>query len=274
MKHVNFEAHHSKLFRHQFGIHLRHGLDIRIMLHRYSQERQCDGHKDFQFKLIENNRCIHTWIQRPSIGHPNGSLYFSLYDNKSIPIGRYALTVNAFCSEKQVHLCDVNVMFNPWLNHDVDQKLTKERTPRPNLMASNDSITSEYIDNNFGFIWAGEQVAIPWNYGINSQVVIDAKNALTQMMSRLERSDPLLYSRTLTQLIGRDVLYGRWDGYYDDGVEPTQWVGSEAILKRWIQTRRPVRYAQCWVFAAILTTILRASGSYPCSYCDNLWKPP
>lgn len=80
------------------------------------------------------------------------------------------------------------------------------------------------------------------------------------MMSQTVRSDPILYSRTLTELIGNNVLYGRWDDSYSDGVEPTQWVGSEDILKCWLRTKRPVRYTQCWVFAAILIAILRASG--------------
>ena len=65
-------------------------------------------------------------------------------------------------------------------------------------------LTSEYVNNRFGFIWIGGRVVIH----VNSQVVSNAKNALTRMMSQEERSDPILYSRTLTEIIGNDVLYG------------------------------------------------------------------
>ena len=67
-------------------------------------------------------------------------------------------------------------------------------------------------------------------------------------MSQTEISNEVLYSCALTRLIGSNVLYGQWDGRYGDGVEPSQWVGSEEILKRWLQSGQRVCYAQCWVF--------------------------
>ena len=52
-------------------------------------------------------------------------------------------------------------------------------------------------------------------------------------------------------------LVGKWSGEdkdYADGVMPTSWSGSEAILKQYLATRRPVKYGQCWVFGGTLTT--------------------
>ena len=52
-------------------------------------------------------------------------------------------------------------------------------------------------------------------------------------------------------------LVGKWSGNdedYADGVMPTSWSGSEAILKQYLDTRRPVKYGQCWVFGGTLTT--------------------
>ena len=125
--------------------------------------------------------------------------------------------------KKTVHLTDLNVMFNP-LPAEWDKDDTRARR-----QATNDVLMTEYIGNNCGYIWTGS-VAIPWNYAVGSQVVTSARNTLIQLMSPSERSNEVLYSRALTRLIGRYVLYGRWDGRYSDGVEPTQWVGSEAIL--------------------------------------------
>lgn len=53
------------------------------------------------------------------------------------------------------------------------------------------------------------------------------------------------------------ILVGLWSGNdkdYADGTDPTSWSGSEAILKEYMKTKKPVKYAQCWVFGGTLTT--------------------
>ena len=53
------------------------------------------------------------------------------------------------------------------------------------------------------------------------------------------------------------ILVGLWssnDEDYADGTQPTAWSGSEAILQEYMDTKRPVKYAQCWVFGGTLTT--------------------
>lgn len=51
------------------------------------------------------------------------------------------------------------------------------------------------------------------------------------------------------------VLAGRWDNQYSDGVSPMSWIGSVEILRRWSKFGcQPVRYGQCWVFAAVACT--------------------
>lgn len=32
------------------------------------------------------------------------------------------------------------------------------------------------------------------------------------------------------------VLTGRWDGCYEDGISPTKWTGSVAILQKYMET--------------------------------------
>lgn len=86
---------------------------------------------------------------------------------------------------------------------------------------------------------------IPWDYAVGSKAVTDSTSALLRMMSPAQRSDKVLYSRALSELIGKYVIRGRWDGHYGDGMDPTQWVGSEGILSRWLKTKTPVRYGQC-----------------------------
>ncbi|MBA4719388.1 MAG: hypothetical protein HRO68_09955 [Nitrosopumilus sp.] len=121
------------------------------------------------------------------------------------------------------------------------------------------AFTDEYINNNYGFIWVGGQ-AIYWNYAVGSDVVAESVRRLADLMSPAERTNAVTYSRALTRVINQHVLLGRWDGNYGDGIEPTRWVGSEDILRLWLQSGgQKVRYGQCWVFAALLTTLLRAS---------------
>lgn len=53
----------------------------------------------------------------------------------------------------------------------------------------------------------------------------------------------------------RGILLGRWHGSYQGGVNPTEWSGSADILQSWaLSDCSPVRYGQCWVFAAVLCT--------------------
>uniref|UniRef100_A0A1X7UJE9 Transglutaminase-like domain-containing protein n=1 Tax=Amphimedon queenslandica TaxID=400682 RepID=A0A1X7UJE9_AMPQE len=59
------------------------------------------------------------------------------------------------------------------------------------------------------------------------------------------------------------ALIGLWssnDDDYADGTSPTSWSGSEAILTQYMSDKKPVRYAQCWVFGGTLTTVLRTIG--------------
>ena len=245
MKEENLEVHNAKIFRHQAGLHVRHDLDVHLAL-----KFQDYCYDPFDFELVGNdNMTVFTWSKRPLI--QQGEFHFRLHINPNISVGHYTLDTSNPCAKQSVRLCDINVMFNPW--HD---SLHRDKVRR---QATNNGFEMEYLQNNFGYIWLS-YLAIPWDYAVGSKVVTQSKNRLTAMMTSTERSNQVQYSRALTRLIGSIVLYGRWDGNYNGGVNPSQWVGSEEILSRWLATRAPVRYAQCWVFAAILTSILRASG--------------
>lgn len=51
------------------------------------------------------------------------------------------------------------------------------------------------------------------------------------------------------------VLKGNWSNDFEKGVHPSKWTGSADILKKWAQSNcSPVRYGQCWVFAAVMCT--------------------
>lgn len=51
------------------------------------------------------------------------------------------------------------------------------------------------------------------------------------------------------------VLLGKWTDGYEGGVSPMFWKGSVEILRNWgAQACQPVRFGQCWVFAAVACT--------------------
>jgi hypothetical protein len=56
------------------------------------------------------------------------------------------------------------------------------------------------------------------------------------------------------------LLVGNWSGKYEDGKAPTTWFSSPEIYQQYYKTNRPVKYGQCWVFAGVMTTALRALG--------------
>uniref|UniRef100_A0A914WEB6 Transglutaminase-like domain-containing protein n=1 Tax=Plectus sambesii TaxID=2011161 RepID=A0A914WEB6_9BILA len=57
------------------------------------------------------------------------------------------------------------------------------------------------------------------------------------------------------------ILEGKWAAEeFTDGIAPSQWTGSAEILRAFDKFGLPVQYAQCWVFAGVVTTILRALG--------------
>lgn len=81
-----------------------------------------------------------------------------------------------------------------------------------------------------------------------------------QMKGR-NRSDPVKIARALSAACNvqddNGMLVGNWgkdDDDYSGGTHPTKWVGSSAIIQSYFSRKRPVKYAQCWVYAGVLTT--------------------
>ena len=65
------------------------------------------------------------------------------------------------------------------------------------------------------------------------------------------------------------VLTGRWDGNYADGMSPVTWNSSIKIMAKYImQDYSPVKYGQCWVFSAVVVSLMRCLG-IPCRSVTN-----
>lgn len=67
----------------------------------------------------------------------------------------------------------------------------------------------------------------------------------------------------------RGVLKGNWSGDFKQGMNPSLWTGSGDILRQWAKSGySPVKYGQCWVYAAVMCTVMRVLG-VPCRVVTN-----
>lgn len=151
---------------------------------------------------------------------------------------------------------DVYVIFNPWCKHD--------ETYMPKT-----SDLEEYVLNDDGMYFYGTKYQIgwaPWYQGQFEDTAIECVFSLLNKsgLNYTYWRNPHQVIRALSALINSQdddgVLVGNWSGDYSDGVEPTDWTGSISILKEYMETGKPVKYGQCWVFGSLFTTAMRAIG--------------
>eukprot|EP00062_Callorhinchus_milii_P002854 gi/632939973/ref/XP_007883792.1/ PREDICTED: protein-glutamine gamma-glutamyltransferase 2-like [Callorhinchus milii] len=165
---------------------------------------------------------------------------------------------------RRYQLAEFVLLFNPWCSDDC-------------VHLEDDDLCEEYVMNENGLIYYGDQYWIrdmPWNFGQFDEGILDIcfklldnslKYKRNPLKDQSQRNDPVYISRVVSSMVNSNdengVVQGRWDGNYSSGVSPTRWNGSIKILRQWIQSGfRPVRYGQCWVFAAVACTVLRCLG--------------
>ncbi|XP_021551119.1 protein-glutamine gamma-glutamyltransferase 5 [Neomonachus schauinslandi] len=182
-------------------------------------------------------------------------------------VGRYLLKVHIDSFQRSVtayQLGEFILLFNPWC-------------PEDSVYLDSEPQRQEYVVNDYGFIYQGNKNWIhpcPWNYGQFEETVIDICLELLDKSLNFQidpatdcalRGSPVYISRVVCAMINSNddngVLNGNWSENYLDGINPAEWTGSVAILKEWHATGcQPVRYGQCWVFAAIMCTVMRCLG--------------
>ncbi|XP_026248077.2 protein-glutamine gamma-glutamyltransferase 5 isoform X1 [Urocitellus parryii] len=195
------------------------------------------------------------------------SLEVSLCPPPMAAVGRYLLKVRIESFQGPVtayQLGEFILLFNPWCTGDA-------------VYLDSEPQRQEYVMNDYGFIYQGNKNWIrpcPWNYGQFEENIIHIclklldKSLNFQIDSAIDcalRGSPVYISRVVCAMINSNddngVLNGNWSENYTDGVNPAEWTGSVAILKQWHATGcQPVRYGQCWVFAAVMCTVMRCLG--------------
>ncbi|XP_041647720.1 protein-glutamine gamma-glutamyltransferase K-like [Cheilinus undulatus] len=177
-------------------------------------------------------------------------------------IGRYQLTVETNCPDGQAVSThnpdnDIYMLFNPWCEDDT-------------VFMDSEDEQQEYVLNDIGRIYYGTQNQIgvrTWNYGQFDDGI------LAVCLFVLEKSgthssgwrDPINVVRIISAMVNSPdddgILEGNWSGDYSLGTSPAVWSGSVEILTEYHKNKgTPVRYGQCWVFAGVVTTVLRCLG--------------
>lgn len=194
-------------------------------------------------------------------------LCVSLCSPSNARVGHYRLTLEASTEYQgsSFHLGEFVLLFNAW--HPEDSVYLREEDER-----------REYVLSQQGFIYMGSHdyiTSTPWNFGqFEDEILsiclnmldINPKFLRDQNLDCSRRNDPVYIGRVVSAMVNcndedHGVLLGRWDNHYEDGMSPMAWIGSVDILKRWKNLGcQPVKYGQCWVFAAVACTVMRCLG--------------
>ncbi|KAM8823302.1 coagulation factor XIII A chain-like [Spinachia spinachia] len=151
---------------------------------------------------------------------------------------------------------DMYLLFNAWC-------------PEDPVYLPNASEREEYVLNDHGVIYQGSVGSVTyreWIYGQFERGILDACISILDV-SRMpihERGDVIKVVRKGSAMVNSQddngVLVGNWSDDYSLGRSPTSWTGSIQILLQYANTGVSVSFAQCWVFAGVFNTFLRAIG--------------
>ncbi|TMS19085.1 Protein-glutamine gamma-glutamyltransferase E [Larimichthys crocea] len=186
------------------------------------------------------------------------------------PIGEYIVMVGY--KNEETLLGELVVLYNPWCSDDW-------------VFLPNEDERQEYVMNESGILYKGSgNYIMPshWDFGqFEDRMVEICMNLLDLNPKHLKdpsddvsaRCNPIYVSRVVSAMINsaddHGVLQGRWSGSFAGGVLPSHWTGSYAILRQWLLNFfRPVKYGQCWVFAAVMCSVMRLLG-IPCRVVTN-----
>ncbi|XP_031180232.1 protein-glutamine gamma-glutamyltransferase 2 isoform X1 [Sander lucioperca] len=197
---------------------------------------------------------------------PGDMVALSVCSAPDAPIGHYTLTLGRSGRIEFV------LLFNPWCPGDA-------------VYMDNEQNLAEYVLSQDGIIFRGSYkhpISTPWNFGQFESGILDICLRILDMNPKClknpgkdcsGRRNPIYVSRVLSAMVNcnddKGVLLGKWTDGYEGGVSPMFWRGSVEILRNWdTQACQPVRYGQCWVFAAVACSISRALG-IPCRVVTN-----
>mmetsp|Transcript_88501 Transcript_88501/g.222799 ORF Transcript_88501/g.222799 Transcript_88501/m.222799 type:complete len:855 (-) Transcript_88501:70-2634(-) len=178
----------------------------------------------------------------------------------SMPVGEYTVHILQGTDVKDLVVPQatpanrVLILMNPWCGSAEE-------------FVSDEPCRQEYVMLESGLIFTGSvnrKSSIGWEYGQFEPGVLAATRKMLRAIPPEDRVSPISISRAMSAFCNSQdengVLVGNWSGDYSGGENPTHWKGSVEILSDWHKNREPVKFGQCWVFAGILTSVMRCIG--------------
>uniref|UniRef100_A0A8C5PZ60 protein-glutamine gamma-glutamyltransferase n=1 Tax=Leptobrachium leishanense TaxID=445787 RepID=A0A8C5PZ60_9ANUR len=245
--------------------HRTNEIDIKRLIVRRGQPFKI--HLDFK-NVINDMYCENMWFSIEAGSHhlqkSGKRKTFALTRKQEKSDWSASLQTSTQRQNDDLLLGNLIILFNPWCPDDA-------------VFLNNEEERQEYVMNENGVVYVGNTNWISqraWSYGQFDDNVIDiCLQLLDRSLSCLadpltdytKRNDPVYISRIISAMINsnddKGVITGRWNGEYTDGTSPLHWTGSTVILHQWYSSNfRPVKYGQCWVFAALLCTVMRCLG--------------
>ncbi|KAF3690108.1 Protein-glutamine gamma-glutamyltransferase 5 [Channa argus] len=285
-KSENLERHRTEGFSRSNALVLRRGASFKISLQLKGRpfNPQTDS---MRIKVMLGNLYLtipvtfsqkgssslwKAYIDPEGRNRQNPSIYISSPASASVGCYKFQLCVVTQDGQQKCVFGRFILLCNPWCPDDA-------------VYIPFEDQREEYLKNDSGLLFMGTPVNLvsrPWSFDLYEPGVLETCLNLLQVSPQhqndkrkdyLNRNNPVYISRVVSAMINceddRGVLKGNWSGDFKEGVNPSTWTGSGEILKQWAQSGySPVKYGQCWVFAAVMCTVMRVLG-IPCRVVTN-----
>uniref|UniRef100_A0A3P8WTC8 protein-glutamine gamma-glutamyltransferase n=1 Tax=Cynoglossus semilaevis TaxID=244447 RepID=A0A3P8WTC8_CYNSE len=222
-------------------------------------------------KRVSSSRWT-AYMESKNLDLQNPSVFISAPSSAPVGCYRFQLHVYSQGGRRRTALGKFLLLCNPWCGDD-------------DVYIPFEDQREEYVANDAGLLFMGTAVNLvsrPWSFdqyepgvleSCMSLLQVSPKHQTNQRLDYLKRNDPVYISRVVSAMINCEddcgVLKGNWSGDFKNGVSPTTWTGSGDILNQWAKSGyKPVKYGQCWVFAAVMCTVMRVLG-IPCRVVTN-----
>lgn len=188
--------------------------------------------------------------------HQRDMVLVMLRSPATTPVGRWTLSFQVGAALQTMDR-KIYVVCNPWLQGDpVFMKNEEERE----FYTIKDSC-NVYLGTYESFY------PKQWFLGQFNKATLEVIEFLLREsgLTAAQRADQAMLVRTLSAVVNSNddngLVYGLWDGIYAGGTNPLAWNSSPPIINQFFEAGgNNVKYGQCMVFGALLTTLLRAVG--------------
>ena len=169
-------------------------------------------------------------------------------------LGKYKLLLN---QEQIIHYPIIAIIANPF--HKDTQESIINKIDKKDIQT--------YLINDKGYFYMGSEyrpVKFYWNFGqYHPYTILSSLYFINQMPLKYRKFISLVARKITSQGNSNNpsgILVGKWEGGYAGGTHPSAWSSSISILNQYYPYKSQVNYAQCWVYAGLLTSLLRTIG--------------